>query len=86
MTAPVVNFKHPLGTHSFSRRQFRECQSTPIFSSCLISPAIIWPRFVYILLYNTTARAGGHNHDQSIVEFYLSSVFSRFSIREVPLN
>ena len=32
--------------HSFSR-QFRECQSPPIFSFCLISPAIIWPIFVY---------------------------------------
>ena len=32
--------------HSFSR-QFRECQSPPIFFFCLISPAIIWPIFVY---------------------------------------
>lgn len=46
VTATVVNFKHPLETlkklklHSFSR-QFRECQSPPIFSPCLIS-SILW--------------------------------------------
>ena len=46
VTATVVNFKHPLETwkklklHSFSR-QFRECQSPPIFSPCLIS-SLLW--------------------------------------------